>query len=585
MYEESIVPATQPGGGGFAVMQFSLMNLYTMFQKCSNWWTYTNENYPLCKYKGCTLKLYQSEKLDYIVKWQTQYPFKSNKLTYPSCQPGMMLLSNNKIIIPSKKTQPRKHPYKRIRIGPPPQFTNKWYFQKDISNKPLLLLHIAACDLDHYYISPDSESNNITIHHLNTKLIQNRFFATRIPQAWHYKQQGTLNMYMYFTRELGNIQQVKIKDIIPLTNARQYTIGTTQSDSRIDWQQFKNNWHLYWGNPFMEEYTTQTDQIYITSVSPDAIKAKWNNENTTIGQIETGREWTKLEEPIFLETRYNPNKDTGAHNKTFLLSNQKAEHGWESPGIPDIELDGFPLYLLLFGYTDFQKRLGNLQGIDNNYILCFHTEITNPIYNYTFVILDETFRTQKSPYQKEPPPNKTDQEKWYPQLQYQTTSLNNIIQTGPGTPKAETFKSEEIKCEYKFKWIWGGSPAKMTNVENPTLQAVYPIPSNEHATTSLQSPAQAFETMLYSFDERNFQLTKRAAERIIQNWDLTKNLLSITDTTRQVPAEQTLQTLLNETPQEEKETQTLQSQLQQLRQHQIQLRLRILQLITNSTNV
>ncbi len=586
LYEDSIVPNKLPGGGGFSVMQFTLSNLYDIHQKCNNWWTVSNDNMPLCRYMGCTIKFYQSKLTDYVVKYSTHYPTNSNKLTYPSCQPHMLLMSKNKITIPSKATQQRKHPYIKVKIPPPQQFETKWYFQKDIATKPLVLLYTAAASLDNYYIEPQAKSNNITILHLNTKLIQNRHFSTQIPQAYFFKTiGGTLNSYFYYTRELGDINNVKISQIIPLTNAKQWTMGMTYEESHSEFETFKRDWHLYWGNPFMTEYLHQTDHIYQSTVSPDYIKSKWTSQDTKLSQIESGRVFTKIEEPIMLETRYNPNKDTGEHNKCFLLSNQKAEHGWDNPQIPDIELDGFPLWLLLFGYIDFQKKLAQLQKIDTEYILCFQTNFTYPKYNYTFVPLDITFWENKSPYIDEEQPTKYDQDKWYPQVQYQEQTINAIVKSGPGTPK-NTQESDELKCKYTFYWKWGGAPAKMTIVDNPIHQAVYPIPNNEYETTSLQSPTQPIETLLYSFDERNLQLTKRAAERIMYDWETKTNLLSITDpTSRQEPTEQTLQALLNKAPTEEKEKETLQKQLQLLRQQQLQLRNRILLLMCNSQNV
>lgn len=586
MYEESIVPAMHPGGGGFSVMQFNLYNLYSMFQKCTNWWTVSNDNLPLCRYLGARIKFYQSQQTDYVAKITTQYPYNSNKLTYPSCQPGMLMLSNHKIILPSKNTEKRKKPYTKIWIKPPPQFTNRWYFQRDISTKPLMLIHTAACSLDNYYINPQSQSNNITIRHLNTKLFQNRQFKNPDKQPYWIKQQGTLYTYLYYTTHIGDIQEAKIKDLIPLTDTTHYTEGMTATEFRDSWTTYKTNWYRYWGNPFMPKYQHETDHIYQTTVSPQTLTTLWTDENKQIKQLDEQhkRVWTKLEEPIILQTRYNPNKDTGEGNKAFLLSNKKAEHGWPTPGIPEIELDGFPLWLLLYGYTDFQKKLEQVQKIDEDYILCFQTNFTYPKYNATFVILDEDFIEGRDIHTHEELPNKTDQNQWFPQYQFQQEAENNILLTGPGTPKSNNYQADEMKIEYKFYWKWGGAPAKMTNVENPTHQTVYPIPNNEHETTSLQNPTQAFENLLYSFDERQFQLTRAATKRIMCDWGLTENLFSITEPTKDVPAQQTLQTLLNQTsPSEEKEKE-IQQQLLLLKQQQLQLRNRIFQLISNSLN-
>lgn len=185
MYKDSFVPPSYPGGGGFAVMKFTLNNLYSMHQYCSNWWTQTNQDLPLCRYLGCRLKCYQSKEIDYILKYSTTQPAISNKLSYPSTQPSMLMMSNNKYIIPSTKTRNRKKPYTIIHINPPPQLQNKWYFQKDIREIPLLTIHAAAASLQQYYISTQSDNNNITITSINTSFITNRDFRQ---VHWPYKQ-------------------------------------------------------------------------------------------------------------------------------------------------------------------------------------------------------------------------------------------------------------------------------------------------------------------------------------------------------------------------------------------------------------
>lgn len=103
MYQDSIVPIHWPGGGGFSVTKISLETLYEDHLRCRNWWTNSNDQLPLCRYTGAVLKLYQCDQTDYVIKIQTQLPPHSGKLTYPSCHPSMMLMSTDKIIIPSKK--------------------------------------------------------------------------------------------------------------------------------------------------------------------------------------------------------------------------------------------------------------------------------------------------------------------------------------------------------------------------------------------------------------------------------------------------------------------------------------------------
>lgn len=588
MYEASTVPALLPGGGGFSVMQFNLGNLYSMHKLCQNWWTASNEHLPLCKYLGCTLTLYRSETIDYIMAYQRDPPFNSNKLTYPSCQPSMLLMRRNKLIVRSKLNKPNSKPYKKIFIKPPTQFQTKWYFQKDLINQTLLVLHAAPTTLDHYYIATSAENTNVSIVHLNTKSIQNRDFGSNKYKTddWPFKNEGTQVYYFYRyngNENHNNTQNFKIIQITPLTEIRQHREGMSPEEAKQthninNYTDYKNKIQTLRGNIFHKENFNHMDQIFYTTVSPTVM---FNNltEQKTIGQLEEhSRVFTKYQDNIFTQTRYNPTTDTGESTRMFLLSNNKPAIKWDPPPEQQYNLDGFPLWLNIFGFVDFQKRLQTLIGVDENYMLCFQTNHTNPKYNYTFVPISTSFLENKSPYLSYL--THEDSEKWYPQIQYQTEAINAIGACGPGIVKMEQRKSEEIKVKYDFHFKWGGSPAKMVTIDDPSEQIIYPIPRNEYETTSLQGPAQNYETVVYSFDQRNYQFTKAALERMQKDWTTKGHLFSITEPTREVPVQQTLETLLQETETEEKSEEALLQQLQLHKQQQLLLKQRILEMLS-----
>lgn len=133
MYEDSTVPKHLPGGGGFSVMRFSLESLYTSHLLCRNWWTVSNEDLPLCRYTGCKFRFYQSDNVDYCVRYQISYPMMSNKLTYASCHPSIMLMMKNTIIVPSKKTRPRKNHTKLKDLDPHLNYKLNGTFNKTLT--------------------------------------------------------------------------------------------------------------------------------------------------------------------------------------------------------------------------------------------------------------------------------------------------------------------------------------------------------------------------------------------------------------------------------------------------------------------
>lgn len=589
MYEKSFVPEKHPGGGGFAVMQFNLANLFSMHQYCYNWWTQGNMDLPLCKYKYCKLKCYQCQNVDYVIKYTNYLPANSNKLTYPSCQPSMLMMSSNKLVVPSRKTQKNRKPYKKIKIFPPQQLQTKWYFQKELQTLPLLVLHTAATTLENYYLGSNWDSNNITIQHLNTILIQNRTFAK---PEWPFKRIGTQGQYFYYysgTDHPNNSAKFLLKQLTPLTNTKDWTLGcdyetyqTTYHPSEL--HNYTGSWEKFTGNPFMKEYLNNLDAWYYSTTPPNIMMTRFTAITNKVEDVEIESSpkkvvmtLTKLQEEIIYKSRYNPFKDQGDSTQMYLLETTTG-HGWDPPDNEQYILEGFPLWLNIFGFVDFQKRLRNLISPETNYVLVFQNTTTDPKRNFPFVVLDNPFLNDQSPYETTIHPSDT--KVWHPSLQFQSENINNITKCGPGAVKLDNI-SDEIKVEYSFKFLWGGAPAQMVTVDNPDKQVQYPIPRFEHETPSLQSPAQAFERVLYSFDQRDDNLTKTAIKRISKDWGPENYLSSITETTRQEPVQQTLQTLLDQTPEEKESEEEILQQLQQHKLQQQQLRQRILKLMYN----
>nr|UGV34857.1 MAG: ORF1 [TTV-like mini virus] len=583
MYEDSTVPKHLPGGGGFSVMRFSLESLYTSHLLCRNWWTVSNEDLPLCRYTGCKFRFYQSDNVDYCVRYQISYPMMSNKLTYASCHPSIMLMMKNTIIVPSKKTRPRKKPYKTKTFRPPSQLQTKWYFQQDLNKTPLILLQTCACSLEHYYISTNWESVNITIKHLNNKVFKNQNFATVTTTGYPISIEGTVNTYLYYTRTVTHdLDKVQIGDVVPLTQTKYYRAGQSANELHITHSQYKEQLNQHTGNPFTNEYLTNPDGLFTSPKDPATFFLQFTNTTDKLETKKTILNYNLLQHPLILETRYNPNKDQGLHNKAYVLPVNKPGVNWTPPNDEDLIIEGFPIWLLIFGFLDYIKKTQKLINVDEKHVLCIQTSNTNPKWDQPIIPLSYTFEEGHSPYSKVLNPYDTD--KWYPQIQYQEEAINDIIKCGPGTAKIGDRLSEEIKCEYQFYWKWGGHPPKMLTIDNPAQQGTYPIPRNSITSNSLQNPATPPEYFLYSFDERQGLLTKTAAKRIKKDWGSKDYVSDFTESTKEVPM-QTLQTSSDETSDSEKEEETLLEQLQRQQQHQKQLKRRILRLMQKNPNL
>nr|UGV39088.1 MAG: ORF1 [TTV-like mini virus] len=592
MYENSYTPDHWPGGGGFSVSKYTLENLYDMHLTCNNWWTSSNLDLPLCRYRGCTLKFYKCEFIDYVVQIKTEFPATSNKLTYPSCQPQMMLMTPHRIIVPSQKTKRTRKPYKKYFIKPPPQLQTKWYFQVDLLKTALVQIHVAACSLSNYFLKPTDKSNTIKFTGLNTSLIQNRRMAIENNTHWYYKQLGTQKFYFYFYRsetdnQPQNASQAKLIHLCPLTQIRNYTPGTsyneqnptgTQDDSTI--KSYFQNWLKYAGNPFHKENIENPQYIHTSWASPESIQNYVNNntdlKNKTLNHVTANAPFTLLEEPVYTYYYYNPLLDTGQNSTYYILPVTDGD-GWEPSSDQEQRLDGFPMWLGLFGFVDFQKKLQKHHYYDTNTVVVIKSTFIKGPKAYPIVPLNWGFFNEQSPYETQV--LDADKTKWYPQLQYQLHELNKIIRTGPGTATLTDYNSENIQMFYKFHFKWGGSPARVTNIDNPAHQIQYPIPRNEHETNSLQSPATAPESVVYSFDFRHGDLTKQALTRITKDWQTKGFIDSFTDQDTRKYLKETFQQLEeSEKTQIEKETEIL-FKLHQLRDEQQQLRERIISLM------
>lgn len=590
MYVDSIVPEHWPGGGGFSVMKFSLESIYETFLRCQNWWTKSNVDLPLCRYTGCSIKLYQCNNIDYAVKVQREWPANSNKLTYPSCQSSMFMMSKGKIVVPSKKNETRKRPYKKIFVRPPPQMQSKWYFQVDLYKTPLFVLHASAISLDNYFLKPNTNSNCVTFNILNTMLIQNREMAVETTQSWPYKKQGTVSFYFYHytgPKMPTDPNTIQLQYITALANPRIDSPGLSFADAEhqeniTNWQTYINNYEKYWGNVFNAHILEDQENILYSQKSPESFKnqAKSKQQTSKWNELDTNRQetLTQLTEKIIEKLQYNPLKDTGEHTQIYLLQNSTG-HGWDPPSDNDLILEGYPLWIGLIGFVDFQIKLKKYTNILTNTILTFKSLSTFPKYTLPIVILSDTFIKGHSPYETTAlDPDKT---KWYPMVQYQVEQLNEIVKYGPGTPYLNPQKQENVTIYCNFHFKWGGSPPKHVTIENPTQQIIYPIPRNDNATTSLQSPAQAPESTLYSFDYRHGNITNSALTRITNDWSTENLIASITEPTTRYQLQETIKEIQeNEKQQTQTEEKVLQ-QLKQLRQYQQSLRDRIISIMSN----
>nr|UGV39029.1 MAG: ORF1 [TTV-like mini virus] len=553
-YIESIVPEHWDGGGGWGLLVLSLGALFEDWEHLRNIWTVSNVGLPLVKYRGAKLIFYQSPYTDYVVTINTCWPMTDTELTHANSCPQRMLLARKKHIIPSLLT--RKLPKNRIkiRVPPPAQMQTKWYFSKDICNTPLMLITATSCSLTHYYLSPRATSNNITVLCLNTELFQRCDFQH--PSATEgYKPKD--KTYLYSTHNATGTIPTDYKQLVYLGNSKDYQEGQPGDFTTL----------AKWGNPFHEKYINKEYPLFYSSKKPSEIKNNYSASDMNI-----------VHTPILIPCRYNPEKDTGLDNLAYIVDNYRREN-WEPTGDPHRDINGFPLWVLLWGWTDWLRKLGNIPRLNDDHIVVIKTKMFDTKMNY-YIPLSLSFRDGKSPYGTEI--QLQDYHNWYPKLKFQEEMLEIINQSGPGVAKPPSENSVEAKMLYTLYFSWGGCPKILPEVKDPCLQPKWPTADTQPSSIEIENPITDPKTQLYKWDWRRDELTEPATKRLKKTEKIDDLLLYPAGTSHWDPIPKITKKETS-TPEEtssesEEEEKTPRLQLLRIRKHQRLLKYRILQL-------
>nr|UGV38376.1 MAG: ORF1 [TTV-like mini virus] len=544
-YKDSIVPIGQSGGGGWSIMVFNLGGLFTEFEKLQNWWTAGNDGLPLCRYLGCDFKFYQSWDTDYVVNYQTNPPMTDTMLKHLNSQPLRMLMNKKAIIVENIFRKPdKKRKYIKKHFPPPALLKNQWFFQQDMCNVGLLLLTTSATSLDQFYQPNDELSTNITLESLNTQMFQMPNFLIESTEG--YRPKSTIYLW---GEGNGGEKPTKPEGLYYLGNTKTYTLGekiTKNNNALTD--------ESKWGNPFYKEHSHPDTKIWYSTKKPPSAEQQLPLTEA---------------EPIYIECRYNPLRDTGDGNEVYFKSVSISEGSIsDPPRNPDIHIHGYPLWLILHGWTDWIEKSHPINQIWLNYYLVIKTKFITPQLP-AYVFLDKSFT---NPHVEDLTDN--DKKHWHPRFQYQKKSLNSIAACGPGSAKINKSQSIQCKALYKFKFQWGGSPAPMHTIKDPCEQTKFPTPSNVLQAVQVQNPKTDPRTQIHDCDERRQQLTGRAAKRL-------KTIFKMPQTT--LPEQTAFETQVHkdssqETTTSEEEEETTLQQLIHIRNQQRKLKRKLRQL-------
>lgn len=568
-YVYSIIPEKQPGGGGWSIQVLSLDSIFEDYEHLQCIWTKGNAGLPLVRYMGCKFTLYQSKETDYVFSYDNCWPMVDTIHTHADSAPFRMLQKKNKIVVPSMNTKKRRKPYKKVFVKPPPQMTNKWYFQKDICKTPLVMFTATAVDLGNPFADPRAKSNNVTIHCINPYLFQNPDFQHWGTQGYSPKMADQETPLYLYASQIANLTYQNLlqhKDtIIALTNTKDHTPGTPLTNSQV------TDISKLAGNPFHEDYTTGDMYVYISKITPQEMQKylKNNSEPPTTKQSITSAG------SIIYTFRYNPDNDDGSTNKQYIVSTASGTK-IKPPENENFILSGFPFPYMLWGWTDWIKKLGETPQFDTNKLLILETKAFDDKTIPLFIPIDLTFIHGYDPY--EPIEDKThsispyNAKNWFPRYEFQKKTINDICLSGPACPRPPWDHYLQAICKYTMYFKWGGCPKSLQKAYNPCSQSKWPTPDNLYGGPTVQNPNIFPQTELYSWDWENDYVTKAAIDRIRRYTEIDPKMFSITEIKNNPPAIQK-----KKTTEDEEEEKKLKLQLHKLRFNKVLLQLQLQQ--------
>lgn len=572
--KESFVPPHEPGGGGWSIQQLSLGNLYVQNIYCMNYWTKSNVGYNLCRYFGCKMYIYRQPNVDIIFTYNLEEPLTITKYTYATYHPYKLFQYRKKVLVPSFQTAPLKRKlYVRKYIRPPKKLTNAWYFQNHLQNVPLVTFFATACNLQSLFIPPHAKNNNITLHALNTRFFEHPIFQylQTSTNGFHPDIQGKTYIYGLQHAPEPDPTTAKIEELTFLGQTKIFDEGQPMS-SKNNVSDYNKD---YWGNPFYPSYLNMEDPIFITSENGINLSTAFSNKTSTI------KSWNKLAskfDPFYYEVRYNPNKDKGIGNKAYFKTTYDIQQkNWDPPTDPDLVIENFPLWLMLWGFEDYMLKINKINNLDENGILVIRSEYFSEKLP-AFVFLSDNFVNGYGPYDL--PQNQMTsytRNHWYPRWKFQKPAIEEILMTGPGVARPQLSESIQSHIKYDFSFKWGGNPSTFERVFDPNSQPVGPDPNYQLYQTQIISPATSIQDFIYNWETRRDTLTQAATERITQM--PTNEQYVFTDGTATSTDVQTLQKTAPQaktTPEEEEKE--LFQQLDQLQRINQQLHNRLRQL-------
>nr|UHK06158.1 MAG: ORF1 [Torque teno midi virus] len=469
-----------PGGGGFGTEQFSLEYLYKEWLAHKNIWTKSNDYKELVRYTGCKFTFYRHKDIDFIIQYERNPPFILQKDTYLLLHPLNMLLARHKKLLPSASTHPKGRSKLTIKMKPPKLMQTKWFFQKEFCLHSLLRISATSASFNNSLYGPNTQSPNVTLYALNTRLYQNQF--------WGNQSLGPYKPYNTYPAD-GYIFEYPTKTGTEKTNPYKAPSSWGESVNRT--------------KGFFQPKILTAIKVYSTQ------------------QVE------KIHERPITIARYNPEDDTGVGNKIWLTSIM-SDGRWRPPSDNDLILSEEPLYIGFWGFWDFINRAKTTKEYMTTHMFVVKSQAIKLITGTdqdVFPLVDLTFIQGNLPYNETLTLQK--ENLWFPTAYEQVQTINSIVESGLLTPKLNNLPNStwQLPYTYTFYFKWGGSQIQDQTVHNPKDQGDYPIPTAQLQTIQIADPLkQTYEQMLRAWDYRRGFITTTALKRMSKDQETDENI-------------------------------------------------------------
>lgn len=425
--------------------------------------------------------------------------------------PQMMLLRKNKKIILSTSTKPNGKLTKKVKIKPPKQLSTKWFFQEEFTRYGLVTIAASACNFRYPWLGCCNENLIITLYYLQPGFYKNSGwaqFSTSYNPMTAVTQMATDNKYYYDLKNKSLFYQMKTSEVSSYEGAVGYSTGWFQSKVLKAWK--------------------------VTTAS-----------GSDLGLTPCG------------VLRYNPAIDTGKNNKLWVVNT--LGHDWKIPSDEDLIMEGYPLWLMFYGYTSFLYQVKAEKSPFSASIIVVQSPALKRIRGIDttnfYPLLDLNFINGRGT--KDTDPWLFQNKYWYPSIYAQRESISQIVNCGPYVPKYNESKQStwQLNYRYNFYFKWGGSYPPGQDAEDPEKKKKYPVPDKLQDTVSIADPiSQKYSTIFKTWDYRRGSLTKTAIKRMQQNLQ-TDDSLSTDSTGCSSPKKKRMLPTLQNPKEENKEIQ------------------------------